>query len=128
MGQFNAKQFLLKPVNDGLEYDPDAISCGCVKYNFDKVCNLNTDYSGYTNPKIQNMMDIAETLLANGYPERAKLFVVDMVEKHFKGIEISNGITNWENSFWHAPPKPYTTGRSTPIVDKVKTRIKEAVK
>lgn len=126
MGQFNVKEFLLEPVNEGKTYKPGR-SCGCIKYAFDKACNNILAYTGYRNKKIQNMMDIAETILVKGYPQKAKLFVASCMEKYFDGCCVEKLYIGVVNPFpWSGTIiPPYKNRFTKPIVDKVKTRIKE---
>lgn len=140
MGQFNVRQFLLEPVNDGKDYEPNNSNyrCGCVKYAFDKVCGLTTDYSGYSDKRIQTMMDIAETILNAGYRERSKLFVAHCMERYLSDCTIDNGYNSGSNPIWSSYIRrhriksksniyPFSQNLRQPIVTKVKTRLKELV-
>ena len=130
MLKLNLKQFLLLPLNSGLNPWNTNSDCGCIKGNFYKtllpeatpveinanlaklfgnpICGTDPvtlgkvyDKDGIryakpalatihqSHPKLGEVLDIAEMILINGFPQRAKDYVATMIRK-FNLCEITD--------------------------------------
>lgn len=135
---FDRKKFLMKNLNDGTAYWSN--DCGCIKGNIANICGLQPNleawmlqvYLAANFPRMATAADIAENILLAGYPQKAKLFFLDMVEKYdvaqgFKvpdSVELSRSAEHWRE---FSVPREHNqflkSIKFTPAVTKVKTRL-----
>lgn len=141
---FDRRKFIETNLNDGFHYWYEG--CGCIKgaiANAYGVCDLAMELQSQIReeyPKLATLCDVAERILLSGYPQKAKMFILDSLDKYdvevpkkykegYDGFVSKHAVDVEVKCLTSVRPSGFyevlQSSRFTPLATKVKTRLQE---